>query len=382
MDWAANDLAERDLYKLLVNTVLPRPIALVTTVDAQGRANAAPFSFFNVFSHAPPLVVLGIEGRSGGAPLKDTMRNIRETGSFVVNLVDRAMVERTIQAQRVVIEPGDAVLLFTGYQDRRAENGNDFPAVAAGLDGSTVPLWRDLDILEPRVAQDSPHPLRVREGEGTRRARLRRGRRWKVGRRGDHRGQHPGIFRQRTPADEGQPPTRLQPLADIREGRRRVGEEHHPEAGKGRVQRAGRERMGLGVGLHEARLRDLRAAPAGFLQHRPGDVDASDRPGLAHSRGERQGGPAAPAADVDEPLSRLGVQRRHGRHADAFQLSVEEVGKLGPGPARGVVPIGDLVGVGAGVGLAHAAKLALAAATVKIYLNAPQTGQNKSRTLE
>ena len=93
MDWAANDLAERDLYKLLVNTVLPRPIALVTTVDAQGRANAAPFSFFNVFSHAPPLVVLGIEGRSGGAPLKDTMRNIRETGSFVVNLVDRAMVE-------------------------------------------------------------------------------------------------------------------------------------------------------------------------------------------------------------------------------------------------------------------------------------------------
>lgn len=94
MDWAASDLAERDLYKLLVNTVLPRPIALVTTVDAQGRANAAPFSFFNVFSHAPPLVVLGIEGRDGAtSPLKDTMRNIRETGSFVVNLVDRAMVE-------------------------------------------------------------------------------------------------------------------------------------------------------------------------------------------------------------------------------------------------------------------------------------------------
>lgn len=94
MDWAVNDLAERDLYKLLVNTVLPRPIALVTSVDAQGRANAAPFSFFNVFSHAPPLVVLGVEGRDNApSPLKDTMRNIRETGSFVVNLVDRAMVE-------------------------------------------------------------------------------------------------------------------------------------------------------------------------------------------------------------------------------------------------------------------------------------------------
>lgn len=92
MDWAAGDLPERDLYKLLVNTVLPRPIALVTTVDSEGRANAAPFSFFNIFSHAPPLVVLGIEGGTGVSRLKDTMRNIRATGTFVVNLVDQALV--------------------------------------------------------------------------------------------------------------------------------------------------------------------------------------------------------------------------------------------------------------------------------------------------
>ena len=93
MDWPASKLDDRTLYKLLVNTVLPRPIALVTTVDAHGAVNAAPFSFFNVFSHAPPLVVLGIEGRDDPAPLKDTMANIRRTASFVVNLVDRAMVE-------------------------------------------------------------------------------------------------------------------------------------------------------------------------------------------------------------------------------------------------------------------------------------------------
>lgn len=93
MDWAAEDLEERTLYKLLVNTVLPRPIALVTSVDAQGVVNAAPFSFFNVFSHIPPLVVLGIEGRDGPLPLKDTMANIRQTGSFVVNLVDRKLVD-------------------------------------------------------------------------------------------------------------------------------------------------------------------------------------------------------------------------------------------------------------------------------------------------
>ncbi len=94
MDWLASGLSERNLYKLLVNTVLPRPIALVTTVNAQGCTNAAPFSFFNVFSHAPPLVVLGIEGREPAeSPLKNTMRNIRATGTFVVNLVDRALVE-------------------------------------------------------------------------------------------------------------------------------------------------------------------------------------------------------------------------------------------------------------------------------------------------
>ncbi|ALA18618.1 MULTISPECIES: flavin reductase family protein [Chelatococcus] len=92
MDVAAADLPERDLYKLLVNTVLPRPIALVTSCDRAGRVNAAPFSFFNAFSHAPPLVVLGIEGREGQEPSKDTLRNIRETGGFVVNLVDRALV--------------------------------------------------------------------------------------------------------------------------------------------------------------------------------------------------------------------------------------------------------------------------------------------------
>src|SRR4051812_20838062 len=93
MNWAASDLSERNLYKLLVNTVLPRPIAFVTTVDARGRVNAAPFSFFNVFSHAPPVVVLGLEGADAGQADKDTVRNIRATGSFVVNLVDRALLE-------------------------------------------------------------------------------------------------------------------------------------------------------------------------------------------------------------------------------------------------------------------------------------------------
>src|SRR5438874_13531770 len=81
-----------DAYKLLVSTVVPRPIALTTTVDLAGRVNAAPFSFFNAVSSIPPVVVLGISaGDSAGDGWKDTERNIRETGEFVVNLVDEAL---------------------------------------------------------------------------------------------------------------------------------------------------------------------------------------------------------------------------------------------------------------------------------------------------
>src|SRR5207248_6954478 len=91
------DLAQipaTDAYKLLVSTVVPRPLALATTVDAAGRVNAAPFSFFNAVSSRPPVVVLGINGDGPGGGYKDTENNIRDTGEFVVNLVDEALAER------------------------------------------------------------------------------------------------------------------------------------------------------------------------------------------------------------------------------------------------------------------------------------------------
>src|SRR5213596_229591 len=71
-------IAETDAYKLLVSTVVPRPIALATTVDAAGRVNAAPFSFFNAVSSRPPVVVLGINGEGPVGGYKDTEDNIRD----------------------------------------------------------------------------------------------------------------------------------------------------------------------------------------------------------------------------------------------------------------------------------------------------------------
>ncbi|MFZ1430910.1 MAG: flavin reductase family protein [Geminicoccaceae bacterium] len=85
-------LSERERYKILIGTVVPRPIALVTTLGADGRANAAPFSFFNCLSADPAIVALGVENRDDDSP-KDTVRNIARTEEFTVNIVSNAILE-------------------------------------------------------------------------------------------------------------------------------------------------------------------------------------------------------------------------------------------------------------------------------------------------
>jgi flavin reductase (DIM6/NTAB) family NADH-FMN oxidoreductase RutF len=85
-------LSARDRYKLLIGTVIPRPIAFVTTVNEHGQANAAPFSFFNVLSADPAIVALGVENHSD-MRFKDTGHNIRVTEEFTVNIVDDALLD-------------------------------------------------------------------------------------------------------------------------------------------------------------------------------------------------------------------------------------------------------------------------------------------------
>ncbi|MBX2853440.1 MAG: flavin reductase family protein [Rhodobacteraceae bacterium] len=72
--------------------VAPRPIAWVSTLDSQGRANLAPFSFFNAVAEAPPILMFAAYGKKALEPLeKDTPRNVLETGEFVVNVVPAAL---------------------------------------------------------------------------------------------------------------------------------------------------------------------------------------------------------------------------------------------------------------------------------------------------
>ncbi len=85
-------LTPRDVYKLLIGTVVPRPIAWVTTRSPEGKVNAAPYSFFNCLSADPPILALGVENHADMS-FKDTAHNIRHTEEFTINIVDRRNVE-------------------------------------------------------------------------------------------------------------------------------------------------------------------------------------------------------------------------------------------------------------------------------------------------
>ena len=78
-------------YRLICGAVVPRPVAWITTVSKDGRVNAAPFSSYNYVAHSPPMVAANIGTRLG--ELKDTARNIRETGWFCVNVATEDVME-------------------------------------------------------------------------------------------------------------------------------------------------------------------------------------------------------------------------------------------------------------------------------------------------
>ena len=84
-----------EVYKLLIGLIAPRPIALITSMDEHGGLNAAPFSAFNYLGTDPPIVAVGVTNRTDRAFVpKDTARNIRRTGEFVVNVVTEDIAEK------------------------------------------------------------------------------------------------------------------------------------------------------------------------------------------------------------------------------------------------------------------------------------------------
>ena len=87
------ELKASELNRIILGTVVPRPIAWVSTINAQGQPNLAPFSFFNAVCTRPPTLLFcpGIRSLDGG--VKDTLNNIRATGEYVINVVTEATAE-------------------------------------------------------------------------------------------------------------------------------------------------------------------------------------------------------------------------------------------------------------------------------------------------
>ncbi|TJZ59148.1 flavin reductase family protein [Streptomyces piniterrae] len=121
-------MSRNDFYKLLTSTVVPRPIAWVSTVSADGVHNLAPHSFFTIASVAPPVVQFSSVGR------KDTLRNIEATGQFVVNLSPEGLFEQI------------------------NDTATDFPHGVSEFDAAGIVSEPSLRVKPPRVA-DSPVAL-------------------------------------------------------------------------------------------------------------------------------------------------------------------------------------------------------------------------------
>ncbi|MCX7760564.1 MAG: flavin reductase family protein [Hydrogenothermaceae bacterium] len=93
MEFDVKELTSEHIYKLMVSSIVPRPIAWISTVSKDGVFNIAPFSFYNGITSEPPLVVVSIGKKDSGVK-KDTWKNIDEVGDFVINLVTYDLIEK------------------------------------------------------------------------------------------------------------------------------------------------------------------------------------------------------------------------------------------------------------------------------------------------
>ena len=93
MEIQPGNIETRNLHKYLVSSIGPRPIALASTIDLKGNKNVSPFSFFNVFSANPPIVIFSPARRVRDNTTKDTLENIKDVQEVVINIVTEKLVK-------------------------------------------------------------------------------------------------------------------------------------------------------------------------------------------------------------------------------------------------------------------------------------------------
>lgn len=114
-----NQISERDSYKLLIGSIIPRPIALVTTLSSQGVVNAAPFSYFSIVTADPPMVSVSVQRKQGR--MKDTARNAIDAGAFVVHISDETYIEQ-INQTAASLSPDESEVALAGLTTVKSEH--------------------------------------------------------------------------------------------------------------------------------------------------------------------------------------------------------------------------------------------------------------------
>ncbi|HTY09797.1 MAG TPA: flavin reductase family protein [Bacteroidota bacterium] len=125
-------LSPKEVYHLLTGAIVPRPIAIVTTMNADGKVNTAPYSFFNAVTSSPPLLMISAERKNGA--MKHTAENILRTKEFVVNIVTERLLGSMTAASA------------------------DIPPEVAELEQGTLPYAPSTSLKTPRI-QEAPVSL-------------------------------------------------------------------------------------------------------------------------------------------------------------------------------------------------------------------------------
>ena len=142
MELDFSTLTEYQRYKLMASLIVPRPIALVTTVNAGGVVNAAPFSMFNMLGEEPPIVMISLNKHKDGK-LKDTAANILASGEFVVHLADEAIADQMHRCGEQ-LPPDQSEVDKVGFTTR-ASNAVKPPRIAEAPVAFECKLWEKLE---------------------------------------------------------------------------------------------------------------------------------------------------------------------------------------------------------------------------------------------
>ncbi|MFC5403473.1 flavin reductase family protein [Cohnella soli] len=141
--------SERDNYKLLTGGIIPRPVAFVTSLSSSDVLNAAPFSYFSIVSANPPMVSVSVQRKNGVS--KDTARNAKENGAFVVHVADEGYIEQ-LNATAANLPPEESEVELAGLTPA--------PSEMIGVPGVAEAKFRMECVLEQAIplggTADSP----------------------------------------------------------------------------------------------------------------------------------------------------------------------------------------------------------------------------------